>query len=83
MIPLRVRAGELRAWAIPFLRAGDLPGVTFSAEGDRSDVIVEGARRFHAEMTAGVREIAGDLPILASGLHALAGDMTDQQERLP
>lgn len=84
MIPLRSEAGELMAWAcaIPFLRAADLPGVTFTAEGDRGDVIVEGARRFHTEMAAGAREIAGDLPILALGhLHCMGALESEGAER--
>jgi exonuclease SbcD len=69
MIPLPGRDGEAVAWvcAIPFLRAADLPGLSFAANEGRGSPIVEAARRFHLAIARGAREIAGDLPIIAMG----------------
>lgn len=69
MIPLPGPDGETAAWvcAIPFLRAADLPGLSFAADQGRGSPIVEAARRFHLAMARGAREIAGDLPIIAMG----------------
>ncbi len=69
MIPLPAANGDIQAWvcAIPFLRAADLPGLSFAAEEGRGSPIVAAARRFHLAMARGAREIAGDLPIIAMG----------------
>lgn len=84
MIPLRDAAGTLRAWvcAIPFLRAADLPGLSFAAEEEGGAPIVAAARRFHAEMAAGARAIAGDLPLLGMGhLHCAGASESEGAER--
>lgn len=69
MVPLRDTAGGTRAWvcAIPFLRAAELPGLSFGPEEGRGSPVVAAARRFHAEMADGARAIAGDLPLIAMG----------------
>ena len=67
--------------AIPFLRAADLTGVSFSqTEGGLS--IEEAARVFHEEIVAAAAEIAGDLPLIATGhLHCAGGIESEGAER--
>lgn len=67
--------------AIPFLRAADLTGVSFSdTEGGLS--IEEAARNFHEEIVAAAAEIAGDLPLIATGhLHCAGGIESEGAER--
>ena len=67
--------------AIPFLRAGDLTGISFSAE-DQDRSIAEAARRFHAELTEAAAARAGDLPLIATGhLHCAGGTESEGAER--
>lgn len=83
MVPL-VRGGETVAWvcAIPFLRAADLPGLSFAAGNGRGSPVVEAARRFHAEMAEAAEAIAGDLPIIAMGhLHCHGATESEGAER--
>lgn len=67
--------------AIPFLRAADLTGISFSADAqDRS--IIEAARRFHAELTDAAAARVGDLPLIATGhLHCAGGIESEGAER--
>jgi exonuclease SbcD len=67
--------------AIPFLRAADLTGVSFSAV-DQEKSIVEAARRFHAEMVEAAAARTGDLPLIATGhLHCAGGIESEGAER--
>ncbi|SEL89358.1 Exodeoxyribonuclease I subunit D [Roseivivax marinus] len=84
MVPLPGPDGAPRAWvcAIPFLRAPDLPGLSFAAGEGRGSPIVEAARRFHAMMAARARETAGDLPVIAMGhLHCHGATESEGAER--
>lgn len=67
--------------AIPFLRAADLSGLSFSAaEGGFS--IEEAARAFHQEIVTAAADIAGDLPLIATGhLHCAGGLESEGAER--
>ncbi|CUH80915.1 exonuclease SbcCD subunit D [Tropicibacter naphthalenivorans] len=83
MVPLPDASGAVRAYAcaIPFLRAADLPGLSFAENGAGSP-IVEAARRFHAEMAKGALALADGLPILAMGhLHCHGATESDGAER--
>lgn len=67
--------------AIPFLRAGDLTGISFSAE-DQDRSITDAARRFHAEIAEAAAVRAGDLPLIATGhLHCAGGLESEGAER--
>lgn len=67
--------------AIPFLRAGDLTGISFAAE-DQDRSITDAARRFHAELTEAAAARAGDLPLIATGhLHCAGGLESEGAER--
>lgn len=80
MIPLKSSDGTC-AWvcAIPFLRAADLPGLSFNQEEGRGSPIVEAARRLHLDMARKAREVADDLPIIAMGhLHCYGATESDQ-----
>lgn len=84
MVPLPAPGGEIGAWvcAIPFLRAADLPGLTFTAGEDRGSPIVAATRRFHAEMAQAAAAIAGDLPLIAMGhLHCQGAAESEGAER--
>lgn len=83
MIPL-AEGGRTVAWvcAIPFLRAADLPGLSFAAEEGRGSPVVEAARRFHAEAAAAAAAIADGLPVIAMGhLHCAGGNESEGAER--
>jgi exonuclease SbcD len=83
MIPL-AEGGETVAWvcAIPFLRAADLPGLSFAAADDRGSPIVEAARRLHAGMAEAAAALAGGLPVIAMGhLHCAGGTESEGAER--
>lgn len=84
MVPLRDGAGEIRAYAcaIPFLRAADLPGLSFTADAGRGSPIVEAARRFHLEVARGARDLAEGLPLIAMGhLHCHGATESEGSER--
>jgi exonuclease SbcD len=67
--------------AIPFLRAADLTGISFSAD-DQDRSIIEAARRFHAEIVDAAAALAGDLPLIATGhLHCAGGLESEGAER--
>lgn len=69
MIPLKDRQGKVVAQvcAIPFLRASDLPGLTFATSGGGEVGVVAAARRLHATIADEAFRIAGDVPIIAMG----------------
>lgn len=67
--------------AIPFLRASDLPGLSFGAEQGGSPV-VEAAKAFYEDVASKALEIAGDVPIIAtSHLHCAGGLESEGAER--
>ncbi|MEC7795462.1 MAG: exonuclease SbcCD subunit D [Pseudomonadota bacterium] len=67
--------------AIPFLRAADLTGISFSAD-DQDRSIIEAARRFHAEIVDAAAALAGELPLIATGhLHCAGGLESEGAER--
>ncbi len=74
-------APALYVLAIPFLRAADLTGVTFS-DTETGLSIEAAARSFHAEIVAAVEQIVGDLPLIATGhLHCTGGIESEGAER--
>lgn len=84
MIPLPDASGTVQAWvcAIPFLRAADLPGLSFSQETGRGSPIVDAARRLHARFAEVAEETAGGLPVIAMGhLHCQGGSESEGAER--
>lgn len=84
MIPLPDDSGKVQAWvcAIPFLRAADLPGLSFSQETGRGSPIVDAARRLHARFAEVAEETAGGLPVIAMGhLHCQGGSESEGAER--
>jgi exonuclease SbcD len=67
--------------AIPFLRAADLTGVSFSNKETRLS-IEAAARAFHSDIVATVEETVGDLPLIATGhLHCTGGIESEGAER--
>lgn len=67
--------------AIPFLRAADLTGVSFS-DKEMGLSIESAARDFHEKIVASVEEIVGDLPLIATGhLHCAGGIESEGAER--
>ena len=84
MVPLPGPDGVPKAWvcAIPFLRAPDLPGLSFAGGEGRASPIVDAARRLHATMGAAARAAAGELPVIAMGhLHCHGATESDGAER--
>lgn len=83
LVPVPGPGGEPAAFvlAIPFLRAADLTGISFSAD-DQDRSIIEAARRFHAELTDAAAARVGDLPLIAMGhLHCAGGLESEGAER--
>lgn len=83
LVPVPGPGGAPAAYvlAIPFLRAGDLTGISFSAD-DQDRSIIEAARRFHAELTDAAATRVGDLPLIATGhLHCAGGIESEGAER--
>lgn len=84
MVPLFAAGPSPVAWicAVPFLRAADLPGLSFATEEGRGSPIVAAARRFYAAMATAARDIAGPAPILAMGhLHCAGAEESEGAER--
>lgn len=83
LIPVKGPDGAVALYvlAIPFLRAADLTGLRFSESQDGLGVI-DAARQFHADLTAAAAEVAGDLPLIATGhLHCAGGLESEGAER--
>lgn len=83
MIPLPDRQGIIRAQvcALPFLRAADMPGLSFADEAGGSS-IVAAAGRLHAEIAEAAQAWAGTVPVIAMGhLHARGGEESEGAER--
>lgn len=83
LVPVPGPGGTPAAYvlAIPFLRASDLAGISFSAD-DQDRSITDAARRFHAELTEAAAARAGDLPLIATGhLHCAGGLESEGAER--
>jgi exonuclease SbcD len=83
LVPVPDPSGTISLFvlAIPFLRAADLTGVSFSdKEGGLS--IEEAARVFHEEIVEAAAEIVGELPLIATGhLHCAGGIESEGAER--
>ncbi len=80
-VPGQNGAAALYVLAIPFLRAADLTGVSFS-DTESGITIEEAARVFHEEIVAAAAEIVGDLPLIATGhLHCAGGIESEGAER--
>ncbi|WP_417259988.1 exonuclease SbcCD subunit D [Celeribacter sp.] len=67
--------------AVPFLRAADLTGLTFS-DSENGLSVVEAARVFYADLTKAAEARIGDLPLIAtSHLHCIGGMESEGAER--
>ncbi|WP_417241362.1 exonuclease SbcCD subunit D [Celeribacter sp.] len=83
LIPVPAADGTPAAYvlAVPFLRAADLTGVSFS-QSDSGVSVVEAARAFYAGLTAAAEARIGDLPLIAtSHLHCIGGMESEGAER--
>jgi exonuclease SbcD len=83
LIPVKDQGGAVAAYvlAIPFLRAADLTGISFS-QGPQGVSVIEAARRFHQEITDAATQIVGDVPLIATGhLHCTGGLESEGAER--
>lgn len=68
--------------AVPFLRAADMPGLSFADSDPGRSPIVDAARSLHRQMAAAARAAAGDLPIIAMGhLTCIGGEESEGAER--
>lgn len=68
--------------AVPFLRAADMPGLSFADSQPGRSPIVDAARSLHREIAAAARAAAGDLPIIAMGhLTCIGGEESEGAER--
>ncbi len=84
LIPLRDADGTLRAQvlAVPFLRAGDLPGLVLGQEQAGESAVVAATRRLHAHMAEAAAALADDVPLLAMGhLTCVGGVESEGAER--
>lgn len=83
LVPVRDAGGDVALYvlAIPFLRAGDLTGLSVTDAQDGGSV-TEALRRFHAEVTEAAAAIVGDAPLIAMGhLHCAGGIESEGAER--
>jgi exonuclease SbcD len=83
LVPVRGRDGQtaLHVLAVPFLRAADLPGVSFADTGDGLS-IADAVRALHARLVADIAARAGDLPLIGMGhLHCTGGLESEGAER--
>lgn len=84
LIALRDAAGVVRAHvlAIPFLRAGDLPGLVLGAEATGTSAVVAATRQVHADLVEAALVRSGGLPVIAMGhLTCLGGIESEGAER--
>ncbi|MCW3782900.1 exonuclease SbcCD subunit D [Defluviimonas salinarum] len=84
LVPIRDAKGDVRAHvlAIPFLRAADLPGLSFAGEETGVSPVVAAARAFHAGIAAAADAVADGLPVIATGhLHCAGGTESEGAER--
>jgi exonuclease SbcD len=82
LVPVRGPDGQVAVLvlAIPFLRAGDLPGLGLGSGDDPG--IAAAVRAFHDGLVAEAEVIAGDLPLIATGhLHCAGGLESEGAER--
>lgn len=80
LIGLRDSSGTLRAHvlAVPFLRAGDLPGLQLGATGGAEPAITAAARALHLAMSEAAAARANGLPLLAMGHLTCAGGLESE-----
>lgn len=83
LVEIATPGGEsVLVMAVPFLRAADLPGLSFGPSEAGQSPIVLAARRFYAAMTERAREIADGRPIIAmSHLTVMGGEESEGAER--
>jgi DNA repair protein SbcD/Mre11 len=84
MVPLKDAQGRTRAYAlaIPFLRAADLSGLSFSAEEGRAERILDAVRSFHDQAAGAAIRLADGLPVLMTGhLHCRGAVESEGSER--
>lgn len=81
VVPLRDRAGEIRAWiaAVPFLRPADLPAV----DAEDGDPLVEGVRRVYTETldAARARRQPGQALLATGHGYMVGGEISELSER--
>jgi len=67
LMPLRDTAGEIRAWAvaIPFLRASDLPGLSFAKSDEGDNPVERAVERFLNELATELEGQTDGLPVIA------------------
>lgn len=80
LIGLRDSSGTLRAHvlAVPFLRAGDLPGLQLGATGGAEPAVTAAARALHLAMSEAAAARANGLPLLAMGHLTCAGGLESE-----
>lgn len=80
-VPLKTVSGETIAHvcAIPFLRASDLPGLTFTATQGSGSPVVTAARTLHAEFGRAAEEICNGKPVIAMGHLHCRGASADEE----
>jgi DNA repair protein SbcD/Mre11 len=80
LVPLTDGSGETwgHVLAIPFLRAADLPGLSFAAGDGRVSPVVEATRAFHAEICEAAEAMAGGLPVIGTGHLHCAGSLESE-----
>lgn len=84
LVPLLGESGAPEAWvcAIPFLRAPDLPGLSFASGEGRGSPIVEAAGRLHTYMAEAALAASGELPVIAMGhLHCVGASESEGSEK--
>lgn len=84
LAPLRDATGAIRAHvlAIPYLRAADLPGLSFAPDPDAGSPVIEATRRLYEEAVAMARPLTGGAPLLATGhLHCAGALESEGAER--
>lgn len=83
LVPLKTSDGEIKAYvlALPFPRATDLPGLSFSSKEEGSPVVRAVAQLYEAAVSQARAEI-DDLPLIATGhLHVAGGLESEGAER--
>lgn len=80
LIGLRDSSGTPRAHvlAVPFLRAGDLPGLQLGATGGAEPAVTAAARALHLAMSEAAAARANGLPVLAMGHLTCAGGLESE-----
>ncbi len=83
LVPLKTSEGAVKAYvlALPFPRATDLPGLSFSSSEEGSPVVRAVAELYEAA-TSQAREQIGEMPLIATGhLNVVGGYESEGAER--